>query len=176
MIPSLNILLPLFATSIFFLPILSQVTATVSIYNNTAFTDQRRCAIDCVLCGGGTYDCLGSTLSCNSPLLNSCYCRSDLQAAAVSYIASCVNSACSNTIDVANAVGVYTSYCATADQTSSVIAATTSRPPTTLVTETGSLVSVVSSTITAANGQPSTVLFTVTPTASMLTHQCINEP
>jgi hypothetical protein len=166
----------LLITSLFSSLGLSQTSATVSIYNSPTFTAQRLCAIECILCEYGTYgqhDCIGTTLSCSSPLENECYCRADLQSAAISYVASCVSSACSNTNDVATAVGIYTQYCETADLTSAFVLpsttqAVTTAPATTLkVTTTTPSISVVSSTVTAANGQPSTVLVTVTPTAGM---------
>jgi hypothetical protein len=155
---------------------LSQSTATVSIYNGAAFTAQRLCALECILCGYGTYgqhDCLAAALDCSSPLQNSCYCRADLQPAAISYVASCVSSACSNTLDVNSAVGIYTQYCATAVQTSTFVfasatqATTTSGGASSRILATGASVSIVLSTITAANGQHSTTLVTVTPTTSM---------
>jgi hypothetical protein len=154
----------------------SQSTATVSIYSNVAFTSQRLCALECILCGYGTYgqhDCLAAALDCNSPLQNSCYCRTDLQPAAVSYVASCVSSACMNTLDVNSAVGIYTQYCATADQTSTFVfssathAATTSGGASSSIVATSTSLSIVLSTITAANGQYSTTLVTVTPTTGM---------
>lgn len=171
------ILIFLLSTSLFFSPALSQASATVSIYNNPAFKSQRLCALECILCELGTYgqhDCLAVALSCNSsPLQNNCYCRSDLQPAAVSYVASCVSAACSNTVDVDNAVGIYTQYCETADQTTSYVpgsttqAAITTQVGTSTATATASSESAVSITVTAANGQASTVLATVTPTTGM---------
>lgn len=167
------VLIFLLSTSLLSLAV-SQTTATVSIYNDSTFKAQRLCALECILCNYGTYgqhDCLASTLSCSSPLENECYCRSDLQSAAISYIASCVSSACSNTNDVATAVGIYTQYCETADQTSAFIPPSTTRAVMTTLATTSKgttatpLISVVSSTVTAVNGQPSTILFTVAPTA-----------
>jgi hypothetical protein len=172
--PSHPISIFLLSTSLFSSLGLSQTSATVSIYSNPTFTAQRLCAIECILCEYGTYgqhDCIGTTLSCSSPLENECYCRADLQSAAISYVASCVSSACSNTNDVATAVGIYTQYCETADLTSAFVLPTTTQAVTTAlattlkVTTTTPSISVVSSTVTAANGQPSTVLVTVTPTA-----------
>lgn len=174
--PSYPILTSLLSTFLFLCPAVSQISATVSIYNNPAFTSQRLCAIECILCGYGTYgqhDCIAAALSCSSPLQNNCYCRSDLQPAAISYVASCVSSACSNTVDVNNAVGIYTQYCETADQTTSYVpASTTQAATTTLVgasksSTTGLSLSNVLSTITAANGQTSTILVKVTPTSGM---------
>ena len=155
---------------------LSQSTATVSIYSNAAFKAQRLCAFECILCGYGTYgqhDCLAAALDCNTPLQNSCYCRADLQSAAVSYVASCVSSACTNTLDVNSAVGIYTQYCATAFQTSTFAfasatqAATTSGGASSRILAPGTSVSIVLSTITAANGHYSTTLVTVTPNLGM---------
>jgi hypothetical protein len=165
------ILIFLLSTSLFFSPALSQTSATVSIYNNPAFKSQRLCALECILCELGTYgqhDCLAVALSCNSsPLQNNCYCRSDLQSAAVSYVASCVSAACSNTVDVDNAVGIYTQYCETADQTMGYVPGSTTQAAITTQVAMASSESVVSIAVTAANGQASTVSATVIPTTGM---------
>jgi hypothetical protein len=173
-----RILCPLLSSSLLLSTVLSQSSATGSIYNNPAFTSQRLCALECILCGYGTtgqHDCLAAALSCNdgSPLQNNCYCRSGLQPATVSYVASCVTSACSDTVDIDNAVGIYTSYCATADQTSTFFAASTTQTSITTkvglskTTTTPTLVSVVTCAFTATNGHLTTLLVTMSPTTGM---------
>jgi hypothetical protein len=91
-------------------PVLSDAPATQSLYSEDLYKQQRSCAQGCFV---GYYgDTIGSDLSCPSPILNSCYCRGDLQAVAVSIISSCVSSACSSdTIDVQSATSLYQAYC-----------------------------------------------------------------
>ena len=175
---------------------LSQISATISIGNNPDFADQRSCALYCWN-DWGVADSVARVLSCtpNDPALNECYCRSDLQSEAISYIASCVSAQCTSTYDVNKAVGFYTSYCATADetQTLSFPAASTTQPsaPATTstsetsesvhtdATSTSSLGTVVTSTdsgssvmppttVTASNGQVTThLLISISPTTGM---------
>lgn len=95
-------------------PVLSDAPATQSLYSEDLYKQQRSCAQSCfVTCCSGFSDVIANDLSCPGPVLNSCYCRSDLQAVAVSYISSCVSSACSSdTVDIQSATSLYQAYCA----------------------------------------------------------------
>jgi hypothetical protein len=85
----------------------------VTIESLTAYSVQRLCVQECIwfgLPGGGPG--LPGILSCAQPYSDSCMCRTDLTASAISYLSTCVNSLCSsNTVDVSNAVSLYTGYC-----------------------------------------------------------------
>lgn len=85
--------------------------ATISICAATDYADLRSCAQSCF--DHGACGTLAEAISCwvNDKALNSCYCRSDLIPEAKSYLSTCVASSCSNTLDIASAVNVYTSYC-----------------------------------------------------------------
>jgi hypothetical protein len=94
-------------------PVLSDAPATQSLYSEDLYKQQRSCAQCCFEgCCCVNDDLVAGGLSCPSPVLNSCYCRGDLQAAAVSYISSCVSSACSSdTVDIQSATSLYQAYC-----------------------------------------------------------------
>ena len=94
-------------------PVLSDPPATQSLYSEDLYKQQRSCAQGCfVTCCNGYEDDIANDLSCPNPVLNSCYCRGDLQAVAVSYISSCVSSACSSdTVDIQSATSLYQAYC-----------------------------------------------------------------
>src|SRR5277367_1367325 len=95
-------------------PVLSDAAATQSLYSEDLYKQQRSCAQNCFYSGGvyGDGDNIAIDLSCPSPILNSCYCRGDLQAVAVSYVSSCVSSACSSdTVDIHSATSLYQAYC-----------------------------------------------------------------
>jgi hypothetical protein len=85
----------------------------ITIESLTAYSIQRNCVQDCIWDGtpGGGPN-LPQYLSCAQPFSDSCICRTDLSASAINYLTSCVNSVCSgNTVDVSNAVSLYTGYC-----------------------------------------------------------------
>ncbi|KAH6723721.1 hypothetical protein BKA61DRAFT_15079 [Leptodontidium sp. MPI-SDFR-AT-0119] len=87
---------------------------SVSITDESAFSSQRRCAQGCMGSSDSGPLFLASELSCAKPYDNSCFCRSDLQQKAESYLKSCVNSACTNTLDASSAVSIYDAYCTSA--------------------------------------------------------------
>lgn len=87
---------------------------SVSITDQSAFSSQRSCARGCVGSSVSGPLFLASKLSCAQPYDNSCFCRSDLQQKAQSYLQSCVNSACTNSLDASSAVAVYDAYCTSA--------------------------------------------------------------
>lgn len=70
---------------------------------------------------GCSADALGNALGCHAPectpqwaATNNCYCRSDLQSVATSYLSSCVDKGCTvgdSSIDVSSAISIYDSYC-----------------------------------------------------------------
>jgi hypothetical protein len=94
----------------------------------TAFSDyqsQRTCVQSCyflAVYGGG--DLVANALKCPEPnvwALNNCWCRSDLQSIAVSYLFSCANAGCSsNSVDVNAATSLYTAYCAQMESSPSI--------------------------------------------------------
>jgi hypothetical protein len=93
-------------------PVLSDATATQSLYSEDLYKQQRSCAQSCFV--DCCQDYVAEDLSCPNPILNSCYCRGDLQAQAVSYISSCVSSGCNgNTVDIQSATSLYQAYCVT---------------------------------------------------------------
>jgi len=96
---------------------------SVSITDGSAFSSLRSCARSCI---GSTQSgplFLASELSCPSPYDNSCFCRSDLQQKADSYLSSCINRVCSNTLDANSGASIYDAYCTSAGHV--VVAATT---------------------------------------------------
>jgi protein involved in ribonucleotide reduction len=93
---------------------------TVSITSSNAYATQRPCVQDCIM---GASD--GIDLGCGSPLLNSCFCRTDLQSFAVYQISSCISVNCNGTTtDINNVISLYTVYCSTATLSTTSAAAT----------------------------------------------------
>lgn len=91
--------------------------ATVSIANQPAYSRLRPCAQPCIWCGeywlincpGGAVG-INNALTCNG--LDSCFCRTDLQGSAASYLTTCINSQCNtNDVDVSAGVSLYDGYC-----------------------------------------------------------------
>src|SRR5438876_3599751 len=77
---------------------LDAIGSVVSIVSATDFAQQRPCVTDCLY--GDRYGSLPVVLKCGSPLLDSCYCRSDLQSTATPWLSSCASRGCSGeTID-----------------------------------------------------------------------------
>jgi hypothetical protein len=109
-------------------PVLSDAAPTQSLYSEDLFKQQRSCAQGCFGCCS---DNVAGDLSCPEPVLNSCYCRSDLQPVAVSYISSCVSSACSsNTVDIQSATSLYQAYCVSNGYTEITTSTSTYTPST----------------------------------------------
>ena len=87
--------------------------STVSIVSDSGYISERTCAQNCVW-HVGVSDDLITFLGCGNSdgWQNSCYCRSDLQSSASSFLTSCVNKACStNPVDLASAISIYSTYC-----------------------------------------------------------------
>lgn len=122
---------------------------SVSITDESAFSSQRRCAQGCMGSSDSGPLFLASELSCAKPYDNSCFCRSDLQQKAESYLKSCVNSACTNTLDASSAVSIYDAYCTSAGF---VKAAVTTGMPTSLYTPATVTVTMVE-IVTVRSGQ-----------------------
>lgn len=109
----------------------------VTIEYFAPFKTARECAQYCLSCDLDRHCDVGNNFGCPTPHLNSCYCRSDLRASAYSAIADCVNYMCSsNSVDVADAQSIYSSYCVRqigpVTTTSSGAAATTATVTTTV--------------------------------------------
>jgi hypothetical protein len=88
-------------------------SGTITIESLVAYSVQRACVQDCIWGGtpGGGPN-IPEYLSCPQPFSDNCLCRTDLSASAINYLTSCVNSVCSgNTVDLSNAVSLYTGYC-----------------------------------------------------------------
>jgi hypothetical protein len=117
---------------------------SVSITDESAWSSQRNCARGCVGSSDSGPLFLASKLSCTKPYDNSCFCRSDLQPKAESYLQSCVNSYCSNTLDANSAVSIYDAYCTSAGF---VKAAVTVGTQTSFTTSRASVVNITSSRI-----------------------------
>lgn len=133
-------------------PVASATSGTVSLEGSPAFASQRPCVRnDCF--GSDTLGnpyLLASGIDCDSnPVENECFCRTDLQAGATSYLSSCVYSACDQmTLDVNSAVKIYTDYCTSNGFT----VATTSSPV---------------STTSGTQYSPATITVTVVQTVSV---------
>jgi hypothetical protein len=123
---------------------------SVSITDESAFSSQRGCAQGCMGSSNSGPLFLASELSCAQPYDNSCFCRSDLQQKAESYLKSCVNSACTNTLDASSAVSIYDAYCTSAGFVKAAV--TTGMPTSSLYTPATVTVTMVE-TVAVRSGQ-----------------------
>lgn len=101
----------------------SDQTQSQSINQQSVFSSQKPCAQSCFEYNnlGCSTDALGGALGCQAPFCsnqfaatNNCYCRTDLQSVATSYLSSCVNKGCTvgdSSIDISSAISIYGSYC-----------------------------------------------------------------
>lgn len=87
--------------------------APVSIDQSDTYRQQRACAVGCFI----SFDDIGypiaQKISCPTfRVQNDCFCRSDLQFDANSWISSCVNTVCTrNSFDINRATKLYDDYC-----------------------------------------------------------------
>ena len=118
----------------------AQEIARETIYSLSAFSVLDTCIQACFISslGGCTSDILGSTLQCPGVSCtvswaapDSCYCRSDKQSVAQSYLSTCVLAACTAgdvQDDISSAESIYGYYCSSIGYTAgpaSVSATTT---------------------------------------------------
>jgi len=117
------VLLPLLCLSV----TLAQNTNLQTIFSLDIYSSQKPCAQGCFTYGFVNDACwgdlVGSAIGCavkgqcyggSAAALNSCYCRTDLQPVAESYLTSCVKSACTvgdSSIDISSAGSIYNYYC-----------------------------------------------------------------
>ena len=110
-------------------PLLLSLTRAQTVYESIftidAFAVQPTCVQNCFVTGYDNINCytdvLGSLLGCpNTPCatafaaVDSCYCRGDLQAVAQELLGACIDQVCSvgdNSVNLATAVSIYSSYC-----------------------------------------------------------------
>jgi len=116
----------------------AQNTQLQTIFSLDIYSSQKPCAQGCFIRGGYCFqDIVGDAIGCvddnvcglgsSGLAVNECYCRTDLQAVAESFLTACVKSACTvgdSSIDISSAGSIYNSYCSAALATS-VPAATT---------------------------------------------------
>jgi hypothetical protein len=122
----------------------AQPTDVQTIFSLDIFSSQKPCAQDCFTEGpgfvGGCFeDLVGNAIGCVPPggecglgssalAPNSCYCRTDLQRAAESFLTACVKSACTvgdSSIDISSAGSIYEYYCTSLGYPLNVPATTT---------------------------------------------------
>jgi len=105
----------------------AQETLPQTIFSLDIFSSQKPCAQACFTTGpiGGCFaDVVGDALGCVNDdscglgsrglAPNDCYCRTDLQSVAESFITSCVKNACTvgdSLIDISSAGSIYDYYC-----------------------------------------------------------------
>jgi hypothetical protein len=106
----------------------AQNTQLQTIFSLAIYSSQKPCAQGCFIRGDDCFqDIVGDAIGCvndNVCGLGSsalapieCYCRTDLQAVAESFLASCVKNACTvgdSSIDISSAGSIYSSYCSAA--------------------------------------------------------------
>lgn len=101
-------------------PAIAQGITAQTINSLDIFSSQKPCAQECFSANG--YNCqvdvlasvLGCQNACNTNAPNYCYCRTDLQLVAQSYLTSCVKSLCTvgdPSVDISSAGSIYRYYC-----------------------------------------------------------------
>ena len=98
-------------------------TETQTLWSQDIYSSQKPCAQQCFLgdFGGCGIDQIAYQIGCNFNecsdkfgATNGCYCRTDLQSVAQSYVSQCVKTRCTigdSEIDISSAVSIYDSYC-----------------------------------------------------------------
>ncbi|PMD38761.1 hypothetical protein L207DRAFT_530231 [Hyaloscypha variabilis F] len=123
----------------------AQDTLPQTIFSLPVFSSQKPCAQACFTTGPLGYcfeDMVGDALGCvtdnacglGSKALapNDCYCRTDLQSVAESFLTSCVQSSCTvgdSSIDISSAGSIYLEYCSSQGFPINVPASTTQEIP-----------------------------------------------
>jgi hypothetical protein len=137
---------------------LTYSTATQTIASLGSYQQQRSCALRCFWGGdpdnGYGTDQLGLKLGCCENQVNceghapdSCFCRSDLRPAAMSWFSTCVNNYCSsNPVDLSGATSVYDEYCGPKRAAASPASSTTDVETATVAETTGAAPSQTSGT------------------------------
>lgn len=122
---------------LFYLSItLAQDTNPQTIFSLDIFSSQKPCAqgcfiytfLDCFSDAVGVDIGCGSGGCTNHGALDNCYCRTDLQSAAQSYLTSCVEQFCTagdSSIDISSAGSIYGDYCSSQGYPASAQATTT---------------------------------------------------
>jgi hypothetical protein len=122
-----------------------QTTLPQTIFSLDIFSSQKPCAQSCFTTGilGGCFgDIVGDALGCVNDNVcglgsrglapNDCYCRTDLQSVAESFLTSCVKNACTvgdSSIDISSAGSIYDDYCSSQGFPVNMPATTTQESP-----------------------------------------------
>jgi hypothetical protein len=122
----------------------AQDTLPQTIFSLPVFSSQKPCAQACFTTGpiaGCFQDLVGDALGCVNDNVcglgsrglapNNCYCRTDFQSIAESFLTSCVKSGCTvgdSSIDISSAGSIYIDYCSSQGFPVHVPASTTDNP------------------------------------------------
>jgi hypothetical protein len=127
----------LISALLFFLSLtLAQPDAQETIYSLDVYASQKPCAQGCFVYyqNGCQTDAVAGAIGCqnycNSMAPNYCYCRSDLQLIAQSYITACVKDGCTvgdSSIDISSAGSIYNYYCSSQGFPAAAIVTTTTQ-------------------------------------------------
>lgn len=129
-----NTVNPILATSqlllaLFFFFSLARCDSPVTINENAAYSSQRVCAFPCFEAFDDIGYPIAQEISCATfKVMNDCFCRTDIQQQAHSYVSSCVNLRCSNNAkDISTATSLYDGYCTSNGYIAEVQATTTAQ-------------------------------------------------
>jgi hypothetical protein len=142
--------------------------STLSIQSQPAYTSQRDCVKNCLYCGEyWLQNCdatpLAAVIGCYDDQVDSCYCATDLQSSASSYLTECIYSGCSgDPTDVSIGVSLYDGYCGIGGATldNYPVITSTSMPGSTPTPVPGSAPTAVSATSTQTPSPKSNSLST----------------
>jgi hypothetical protein len=139
-------------------PVAAVNTSPQTLASWDAYTQMEPCATSCFYHyeGACSDDLVGSVLQCGVNCIswapNDCYCRTDYQSIATSYLYTCVSKGCTlgdNSGDITSATDLYNSYCTSLSFFAPTQPPITAQPTTVYVTTT-----VTSEAVHTAAGRP----------------------
>jgi hypothetical protein len=139
-------------------PVIAINTSPQTLASLDAYGQMLPCATSCFYQweGACSNDLVGSVLQCGVNCIswapNDCYCRTDYQSLATSYLYTCVSKSCTlgdNSGDITSATDLYNSYCTSLSFFAPTQPPITAQPTTVYVT-----ITVTSDAVRTAAGRP----------------------
>lgn len=124
-------------------PVAAVNTSPQTLASFNAYGQMEPCATGCFYQweGACSNDLVGNALGCANNCIswasNDCYCRTDYQSIATSYIYTCVSKGCTrgdSSLDITSATNLYNSYCTSLGYLAATQAPITAQPTTVYVT------------------------------------------
>jgi hypothetical protein len=145
--------------TLFLSHVTAQASATVTIQAYSDFAAQRQCVQVCITGWSGD---INDNLHCAGPVLNTCFCRSDLQPLATKGLSGCVQNRCADnggtpSVDLNAATSIYSAYCAGALSPNTAAPAPVTTTTTNEATPTQNANSIASTVVVTVTSTPTTI-------------------